>query len=126
MGDLLAIRDHYHEQGVPHIGNQFVEAILRSVQRLRDHPDSGRKVPEFDQEHIREIIHPPFRVVYLRDAASIELIRVWRSERLLSLPDDEAWRETGTDLFSVLPLPPEPAIRKFRGQHTELHSAPHV
>lgn len=67
----------------------YTRSILKSVQRLRDHPDSGRKVPEFDQEHIREVIHAPFRVVYLRDASSVNLVRVWRSERLLLLPDQK-------------------------------------
>ena len=89
LSDLQEIKTYYLEQGVPDIGQKFVNAILKNVQRLRDHPDSGRKVPEFDQDHIREIIHPPFRVVYLRSASSVNLVRVWRSERLLLLPDEE-------------------------------------
>ncbi|MBI5460645.1 MAG: type II toxin-antitoxin system RelE/ParE family toxin [Gammaproteobacteria bacterium] len=89
LSDLQEIKTYYLGQGVPDIGQKFVNAILENVQRLRDYPDSGRKVPEFDQDRIREIIHPPFRVVYLRDAASVNLVRVWRSERLLSLPDEE-------------------------------------
>ncbi len=90
LSDLQEIKTYYLEQSVPEIGRQSVNAILKNVERLRDHPDSGRKVPEFDQDRIREIIHPPFRVVYLRNAASVNLVRVWRSERLLLLPDDEA------------------------------------
>lgn len=87
--DLQEIKTYYLEQGVPDIGQKFVNAILKNAQRLRDHPESGRKVPEFDQDHIREIIHPPFRVVYLRNASSVNLVRVWRSERLLLPPDEE-------------------------------------
>jgi plasmid stabilization system protein ParE len=89
LSDLQAIKAYYLEQGVPDIGQNFVNAILDNLQRLRDHPDSGRKVPEFDQDHIREIIHPPFRVVYLHNTSSINLVRVWRSERLLLLPGEE-------------------------------------
>jgi plasmid stabilization system protein ParE len=63
LSDLQEIKTYYLEQGVPDIGQKFVNAILKNVQRLRDHPDSGRKVPELNQDHIREIIHPPFRVV---------------------------------------------------------------
>jgi plasmid stabilization system protein ParE len=88
LSDLHEIKTYYLEQGVPDIGQQFVNAILENVQRLHDYPDSGRKVPEFNQDHIREIIHPPFRVVYLRNVSSVNLIRVWRSERLLLLPDE--------------------------------------
>ncbi|MDP6486695.1 MAG: type II toxin-antitoxin system RelE/ParE family toxin, partial [Alphaproteobacteria bacterium] len=58
----------------------FVDAIVEHMQTLNDHPDIGRVVPEFGQEHLREIIHPPFRVVYLRGETSIRIIRVWRSE----------------------------------------------
>lgn len=89
LSDLQEIKAYYMAQGAPEIGQKFVNALLNNVQRLRDHPDSGRKVPEFNQDRIREIIHPPFRVVYLRNAASVNLVRIWRSERLLSLPDDK-------------------------------------
>jgi len=89
LSDLQEIRTYYLEQGVPDTGQKFVNAILRDVQRLCDYPDSGRKVPEFDQDRIREIIHPPYRVVYLRSASSENLVRVWRSERQLLLPNEE-------------------------------------
>lgn len=87
--DLQDIKIYYEEQGVPKIGLKFIEAILSHTQSLLQHPDSGRMLPEFEQEHIREIIHPPFRVVYLRRTKTINLVRVWRSERLLLLPENE-------------------------------------
>ena len=80
FGDLESIKEYYFEQGVPDIGEDFVDAIVEHMQTLNDHPDIGRVVPEFGQEHLREIIHPPFRVVYLRGETSIRIIRVWRSE----------------------------------------------
>ncbi len=89
VADLQAIQAHYKEQGVPHIGNDFVTAILQHIEILQPHPDAGRVVAEFNQENIRELIHTPFRLVYLRQAQEIVLIRVWRSERLLALPDSE-------------------------------------
>ena len=89
LGDLQEIKAYYMAQGVPDVGQKFVNVILKNLQNLRDYPDTGKKVPEFNQDRIREIIYPPFRVVYLRNAASISLVRVWRSERLLLLPDDE-------------------------------------
>jgi len=53
---------------------------------LRTHPDLGRVVPEFDAPNLREIIHPPFRIIYRRDASRISVVRVWRGERVLKLP----------------------------------------
>ena len=87
LDDLKAIQAWYCSEGVPHIGEQRVNSILKQCERLLLHPDSGRKVPEFDRTDIRELIHAPFRVVYFRQANQITFIRVWRSERLLRLPD---------------------------------------
>jgi plasmid stabilization system protein ParE len=84
--DLENIISYYNEQGAPDIGNNFTKAIIEHIQVLSNHPDLGRVVPEFEQEHIREIIHKPFRVIYQRNTNSIEIIRVWRGERLLVLP----------------------------------------
>jgi toxin ParE1/3/4 len=46
----------------------------------------GGVVPEFDQPFLRELIQPPFRIVYRRDPQRVRIVRVWRSERLLHLP----------------------------------------
>ena len=42
-------------------------------------------VPEFGLVQLREIIHPPFRIVYRFDGDRVRVVRVWRSERLLDL-----------------------------------------
>ena len=83
LEDLHAIQVYYREQDVPHIGDEYVTAILGHCDMLQLHPDAGRVVPEFDLDHVRELIHAPFRVVYLRQATEVVLIRVWRSERRL-------------------------------------------
>ena len=88
-GDLEGIKEYYEEEGVPHVGEQFVVAIIEHVQMLKDNHDIGRVVPEFGEERIRELTHAPFRVVYLRESGSIHVVRVWRSERLLMLPKNE-------------------------------------
>ena len=87
FSDLESIKEHYKEEGVLYIGEQYVISIIDHIQTLSDNPDIGRIVPEFDEEKIRELIHSPFRIVYLREKNSIHIIRVWRSERLLVLPE---------------------------------------
>jgi toxin ParE1/3/4 len=89
LDDLRCLQQFYADEGVPDIGRRFVSDILVAVERLIDHPDSGRKVPEFDQEQIREIIFSPYRVVYLREPGMVSIIRVWREERELVLPRGE-------------------------------------
>jgi len=87
--DLEDIIEYYKEQDIPKIGTETVSAIIEHVQVLLKHPDIGRKVPEFNDEYIREIIHPPYRIVYLKEIKTVQIIRVWRSERILKLPDNE-------------------------------------
>jgi len=88
FNDLENIISYYNSQGVPDIGVKFSKAIIKHLEVLSEHPDIGRVVPEFELEHIREILHKPFRVVYQRDTNSIKVIRVWRSERALVLPTE--------------------------------------
>lgn len=87
FNDLADIQAYYQEQGVPDIGDKLVTEIIAHVDILVDHPEIGRIVPEFAEPKIRELIHPPFRIVYWLDNQAINIIRVWRSERLLQLPD---------------------------------------
>ena len=84
--DLERLREWYTQQGVPEIGARFVSEILERIELLREHPEMGRIVPEFNQPAIKELIHPPFRIVYRRERAGVQVVRVWRSERLLRLP----------------------------------------
>ena len=76
----------YVEQGVPEVGARLAAEVLQCVEVLADHPDLERVVPEFNQSYLRELIHPPFRIVYRRDAKRVRVVRVWRSERLLQIP----------------------------------------
>lgn len=84
--DLADIREWYVEQHVPEVGERLLGEVMSQVERLADFPESGRMVPEFGVAHLREIIHPPFRIVYRRDDLRVRIVRVWRSERLLKLP----------------------------------------
>ena len=86
INDLRELNQYYEEQLVPQVGQRFVAEILDRIETLADNPIIGRVVPEFATDNIRELIHKPFRVVYLREPSSIFVIRVWRSERILELP----------------------------------------
>jgi toxin ParE1/3/4 len=86
LDDLHGIMEWYFERGVPDVGQRLVRDILEQIEVLADHPDAGRVVPEFGQPFLRELIRPPFRIVYRRDREAVRVVRVWRSERLLRLP----------------------------------------
>jgi plasmid stabilization system protein ParE len=84
--NLEDIRSWYADQQGPEAGERLVREIFDAVLRLADFPESGRVVPEFDLPRLREIIHPPFRIVYQLDDERVRVVRVWRSERLMTMP----------------------------------------
>ncbi|MEA3466432.1 MAG: type II toxin-antitoxin system RelE/ParE family toxin [Thermodesulfobacteriota bacterium] len=84
--DMEEIREYYQEQVVADVGEQFLQEIIALAEDLATRPNRGRIVPEFNQPRLRELIHPPFRIVYQRTVQQIAIVRIWRSERLLKLP----------------------------------------
>ena len=86
ISDLEDVIAWFTEQGIPETGKKLVEKVIEQTDRLTLYPDSGRVVPEFAMKDLREIIHPPFRIVYRRDKGKVIIVRIWRSERLLKLP----------------------------------------
>lgn len=89
VADLEELKAWYAEQGMADVGERMVVEIVERSEALADHPDMGRVVPEFDQPFLRELIRAPFRIVYRHDSRYVRIVRVWRSERLLTLPEDE-------------------------------------
>jgi len=84
--DLEEIQSWYIKQEAPNVGSRIVQEIFSQVERLALFPQSGRVVPEFGMTNLREIIHPPFRIVYRIDRTGLKIVRVWRGERLIILP----------------------------------------
>ena len=62
--DIEDIRTWYAGQNVASVGERMVREIVSSIERLAKFPESGRIVPEFSTPNLREIIQPPFRIVY--------------------------------------------------------------
>jgi toxin ParE1/3/4 len=87
FNDLEDIRTWYKDQQVPEVGNRLIKEVIAQIERLVEFPESGRVVPEFNIENLREIIFTPFRIVYRLDGNKIKILRVWRSERLLKMPE---------------------------------------
>jgi plasmid stabilization system protein ParE len=86
VSDLEDALAWYRTREVPEVGERLVREVVAAVERLAAFPESGRVVPEFGAPHLREIIHPPFRIVYRLDQDRVRIVRIWRSERLLRVP----------------------------------------
>jgi toxin ParE1/3/4 len=84
--DLRELNAWYVDQNVPDVGERLVTELISRIETLADFPESGRIVPEIAIGGLREIIHPPFRIVYRLEEARVRVVRIWRSERLLEIP----------------------------------------
>ena len=87
--DLEDILAYYADQEMLQVGSRLVAEIITDIELLSSQPRMGRMVPEFEQDFLLELIRPPFRIVYRVDSNQVRIVRVWRSERLLKLPQDD-------------------------------------
>lgn len=77
----------YIEKDNKSAARNFLNTVLRKVTRLESFPKSGRIVPEFQIENLREIIHGNYRIVYEIQKSTILILTVFHSKRLLKLID---------------------------------------
>ncbi len=61
-----------------------VDRITRRSEQIADHPCSGRKVPEYNAEDIREIIEKPYRLIYRIKQDQIDVLAVIHGARMLT------------------------------------------
>ena len=73
-----------------YIARHDPEAARRWIQRLRtrahgpaEHPLSGRTVPEFQRDDIREVFLKTYRIVYLVREETADVLTVFEGYRLL-------------------------------------------
>ncbi len=62
---------------------RWLENIFKAVEKLELFPKSGRKVPEFNQEDIREIIYGNYRIIYKIKEKEIIIASVRHGKQLL-------------------------------------------
>jgi addiction module RelE/StbE family toxin len=65
---------------------RMVDKITRRSVQIADFPLSGRKVPEYDADDIREVIEKPYRIIYRIKPEQIDVVAVIHGARLL--PED--------------------------------------
>ena len=90
LRDLEELRRRYAQRGVPETGERTLQRILDSIGLLAELPEMRRVVPEFGQDSLRELIRPPFWIVYRPESEGVAIVRVWRSERVLRVPVGES------------------------------------
>ena len=78
--DLEAIYE-FIARDSPHYAQTTVEGIMAAIDRLEQFPLLGRHVPETSQADVRELIKPPYRIVY-RTGEIVKILTVFRGSRL--------------------------------------------
>jgi len=62
---------------------RMVDKISRRSEQIADRPFSGRKVPQYDAEDIREIIERPYRIIYRIKSDTIDVLAVLHGAQML-------------------------------------------
>ena len=61
----------------------MVDRITQRSQQISTQPFSGRKVPEYEAEDIRELIEKPYRIIYRLEQGKIDILAVIHGAQLL-------------------------------------------
>lgn len=83
---------HYIAQDSPTAAARTIRRIRTNIRRLVQHPQRGRVVPEYGDPNIRELIVPPFRVVYRHSADQdlVQVVAVYHGAQLMPSPRPDA------------------------------------
>ena len=54
----------YIAQNSPEYANHMVDRLTARSQQIAAFPLSGRSVPEFEVQHVREVIEGSYRIIY--------------------------------------------------------------
>jgi toxin ParE1/3/4 len=70
-------------QTSPPYAQRIIDRITRRSQQIATFPNSGRIVPEFESDQIREIIEGNYRIIYILQSDQIEILAVLHGARSL-------------------------------------------
>ena len=68
---------------------EIIDALVRRVQRLQDHPRLGRTVPEYGHWQLRELVDNWNRVLYRLRPHAIEIVTIVPARVPLDTSDPE-------------------------------------
>jgi toxin ParE1/3/4 len=58
-----------------------IDKLTRRSEQIAKFPMSGRMVPEYENENIREVIERPYRIIYLIKQDEIDILAVIHSAK---------------------------------------------
>ncbi len=83
LADVEAIAS-YIASDSPNYARAVVRRIVALTRTLETFPLAGRKVPEFDDDNLRELIAYSYRIIYRIDAANVIIAAIIHGKRDIS------------------------------------------
>lgn len=84
IDDVQAIAAYITEDSVAY-AKSVAQKIVASTRRLANFPTSGRVVPEFGQENIREVFAYSYRIIYRVEGETVTIAAVVHGKRPVEL-----------------------------------------
>ncbi len=78
----LAAIYEYIAQNSPLYAQRMVDRLTRRSEQIAVFPKSGRKVPEYEADDIREVIETPYRIIYRIKFEQIDVLAVIHSAQM--------------------------------------------
>jgi toxin ParE1/3/4 len=76
---------HFIAQDSPAYAKRMVDRLTRRTQQIGTFPFSGRSVPEYEMEQIREVIEGPYRIIYYVKVDQIDELAVLHGAQDITL-----------------------------------------
>lgn len=79
---LKLIHDYISEES-PEAAIKVVDRITARSLQLNALPNSGRKVPEYQRNDVREVLERPYRIIYKIKSDQIDVLTVMHYRQIL-------------------------------------------
>jgi plasmid stabilization system protein ParE len=90
LSDTRNLRDYIARNSEAY-ADRFVQKIIEAVEKAAAFPMIGRRVPEADDDTIREILYRKYRIVYRFEPDRILVLMVIHGARDLTQVTPEPW-----------------------------------
>ena len=77
---------NFIQQDNPTAAANFLDRVEKTLRRLENFPDSGRRIPEFPELPYRELLVVPYRFFYRVEGKTIFVVAVWHTAQIPTEP----------------------------------------
>lgn len=79
------LKEYYDHiaQDQPADAQRWIAHVLDRAVQVSEHPHSGRQVPEYQRDDIREILEGDYRIIYWIKTEQVDVLTVRHGARLL-------------------------------------------